>query len=313
MSHKRSQNRTAESRLALPLAAIYGVLVSMAYGVWGQGLWMTFTGFAVSTLLMAELNNANALIRIYSRMVSCSFLFLSVMSIFLLHSIPSTIVVLCFIAFYLSLFKAYQNKNATGWVYYAFFAIGLASLVFVRILFFLPVLWGLLAFKILSLGAKTFIASLLGIATPYWFIAGYDAYSHNFRWLSTHFKELATVESMFDYKTLSQHQLITFAWIAILLLIGTIHFLRKRYNDKLRTRMLYDVFIALGWCAIIFIILYPQHYHVLLGIIIVNTAPLIGHFIATTHTKFTNFSFHVILIITLAITFFNVWMPSMTF
>lgn len=299
--------------MALPLAAVYGVLVSTAYGVWGQGLWMAFTGFAISTLLMAELNNANALIRIYSRMVSCSFLFLSVMSIFLLHSIPSTIVVLCFIAFYLSLFKAYQNNKATGWVFYAFFAIGLASLVFVKILYLVPILWVLLAFKILSFGAKTFIASLLGIATPYWFIAGYDAYSHNFRWLSTHFKELASFYPLCDYGILSQHQLVTFAWIAILLLIGTIHFLRKRYNDKLRTRMLYDVFVALGWCSIIFIVLYPQHYHELLGIIIVNTAPLIGHFIATTQTKFTNFSFHIILIITLAITFFNVWMPSMTF
>lgn len=313
MSRKRTQNKIAESRISLPIASIYGVSVCMAYGVWGKNLWMTFMGFAISTLLMAELNNANSLIRIYSRMVSCSFLFLTTMSIFLLHSMQATIVVLCFIAFYLSFFKSYQNKNASGWVFYAFFAIGMASLVFVKILYFMPVLWLLLAFKVLSFSAKTFVASLLGIATPYWFIAGYDAYSHNFHWLINHFKELTTSYQLCDYHALSQHQLITLIWIVLLLFIGTIHFLSKRYNDKIRTRMLYDVFIAMGWCAVIFMAMQPPYYDVLLGIIIVNTAPLIGHFIATTQTKFTNFSFHLIVIITLAITFFNVWMPSVTF
>ncbi|MBR5061403.1 MAG: hypothetical protein IKX24_04585 [Prevotella sp.] len=313
MSHKRTQNRIAESRIALPFAIVYGILVCMAYGVWGKNLWITTAGFAISTLLMAELNNSNALIRIYSRMVSCSFLFLSVRSIFLLHSMQATIVVLCLIAFYLSLFKAYQNKKATGWVYYAFFAIGMASLVFVKVLYFVPILWFLLIFKVLSFSPKTFVASLLGLITPYWFIGGYDAYSHNFHWVANHFKEMTEFFMICDYQVLSQHQLITFAWIALLLLIGTIHFLNKRYNDKLRTRMLYDVFIVTGWCAIVFCILQPQHYFELLGIIIVNTAPLIGHFIATTQTKFTNFSFYIILIVTLAITFFNVWMPSMTF
>ena len=130
MSHKRSQNHIAESRIALPLTIVYGLAMSIFYGAWEQQLWMQTIVLAISTLLMAELNNSNSLIRIFSRMVSCSFLFMSVMAIFLLHSMQATIVQLCFIAFYLSLFKAYQNPRATGWVYYAFFAIGMATGVF---------------------------------------------------------------------------------------------------------------------------------------------------------------------------------------
>lgn len=117
MSHKRSQNIIAESRIALPLTIVYGLVMSILYGAWEQQLWMQTIILAISTLLMAELNNSNSLIRIFSRMVSCSFLFMSVMAIFLLHSLQATIVQLCLIAFYLSFFKAYQNTYATGWVF----------------------------------------------------------------------------------------------------------------------------------------------------------------------------------------------------
>lgn len=313
MSHKRSQNHIAESRITLPLTIVYGLVMSILYGAWEHNLWVQTIILAISTLLMAELNNSNSLIRIFSRMVSCSFLFLSVMSIFLLHSMQATIVQLCFIAFYLSFFKAYQNPKATGWIYYAFFAIGMASVVFIQIAFFVPIMWILMIFNILAFSAKSFIASLLGLITPYWFIGGYFVYSHQFDSLFSHFTNIATFAPLFDYSTITQHQIVTFVWIVFLFIVGMIHFIRKRYNDKIRTRMLYDVFITLGLCSIVFTILQPQHYHILLSILIVNTAPLIGHFFATTQTRFTNFSFHFIVLVTLLITYYNIWMPLTTF
>ena len=313
MSHKRSQNRIAESRLALPITIVYGLAMTLLYGAWQHDLWVQTIILAISTLLMAELNNSNSLIRIFSRMVSCSFLFLSVMAIFLLHSMQATIVQLCFIAFYLSLFRAYQNPRATGWVYYAFFAIGMASVVFIQILFFVPIMWILMIFNILAFGTRSFVASLLGLITPYWFIGGYFIYTHQYDSIFDHFVELAKFKPLFDYSAITQHQLVTFGWIVFLFLVGMIHFIRKRYNDKIRTRMLYDVFITLGICSIVFIVLQPQHYSILLSILIVNTAPLIGHFIATTQTRFTNFSFHLIVWVTLIITYYNIWMPLKTF
>ncbi|MBQ1626379.1 MAG: hypothetical protein II100_02580, partial [Prevotella sp.] len=239
MSHKRSQNHIAESRIALPLTIVYGLAMSIFYGAWEQQLWMQTIVLAISTLLMAELNNSNSLIRIFSRMVSCSFLFMSVMAIFLLHSMQATIVQLCFIAFYLSLFKAYQNPRATGWVYYAFFAIGMASVVFIQILYFVPIMWILMIFNILAFGSRSFVASLLGLITPYWFIGGYFIYHHQYDSIFQHFTDITKFAPLFDYSSITQHQIVTFAWIAFLFLIGTIHFIRKRFSDKIRTRMLY--------------------------------------------------------------------------
>ena len=88
MSVKRIQNKIADSRLALPVTAIYAVLVCLISGFITQHLWAQFAILIVSTYMMLELNNTNALIRIYSRMVSCSYLMLAVMAHFLLVSVP---------------------------------------------------------------------------------------------------------------------------------------------------------------------------------------------------------------------------------
>ena len=77
--------------------------------------------------------------------------------------------------------------------------------------------------------------------------------------------------------------------------------------------MIYETFITVDICTIIFLVLQPQHYNILMYIMIINTAPLIGHFIALTHTWITNIAFYVILIAALALTAYNLWMPSLIF
>ena len=83
---KRLQNIASESRLTLPLLAVYAALAWLAGGLAAGGLWVQFACFAASTYLMVELNNANALIRVYSRMVSGAFLVLSCAAPFLFAS-----------------------------------------------------------------------------------------------------------------------------------------------------------------------------------------------------------------------------------
>ena len=84
---KRLQNKIAESRMTLSFVSVLGFLICIACGAIGMQLgntvfsnvawWEQVLILAVSTMLMVELNNANSLIRIYSRMVSCSFLLLT--------------------------------------------------------------------------------------------------------------------------------------------------------------------------------------------------------------------------------------------
>ena len=313
MIKKRRQERFALSRFALPVTAIYGALATLAAGVIEQELWLQTAALFAATIMMVFLNNRYSLIREYSRMVSCSYLVLMTMACFLFPSIKGAIVELAFIAACFFLFNAYQNPRRAGSVFYAFAMIGISSIFFVQILYYVPLLWFILSTNILALSTRTIAASILGLIIPYWFVAGYYASLGNIQPLIDHFSDLAKFGKLFDYSMINSHQTVTFIFIAILGLTGIIHFLRNSYNDKIKTRMLYECFIALEIATIVFIILQPQHFDFLLRILIMCTATLIGHFITLTHTWITNIAFHLIIVLILLITACNLWMPSLTF
>ena len=118
------QNWISEGRYTLPIVAVYAMVVCMLTGVFKQGQWLQFAALALSAYLMIQLNNSNALIRIYSRMVSCSFLVLITMTSFLMSSVEGALVQLCMIVFYMMFFHAYQDNSASGRLFYAFVAWG---------------------------------------------------------------------------------------------------------------------------------------------------------------------------------------------
>ncbi len=310
---KRAQNRIAESRWALPFTAAYSVVLCVVLGLLSQQLWVQTALMAAAALLMVELNNSNSLIRIYSRMVSCSFLVMTLMATYMFDSIPVGIVQLSFIGFYLTIFRAYQDQSATGWVFYAFFAIGLASVAFGKILFFVPILWVMLATNVLAFSVRTFMASILGIVAPYWFVGAYYAYTDNLQGLLTHFLDMAQFEPLFNLSVLDTPRIVTLVFVLAVALLGSIHFLVYSYQDKIRTRMIYEMFITLDACCFVFIFLQPILFDALLSMAIVTTAPLIGHFLALTHSKLSNIVFFIIVFSALALTAYNLWMSSPIF
>ncbi|MDY4410461.1 MAG: hypothetical protein SPL67_02380 [Prevotella sp.] len=305
---KRLQNRIAQSRWALPITIIYGLVVCLTVELMGYGQWMTFALLLVATLMMAELNNGYSLIRIYSRMVSCSFMVMITMSLTLFESVTVAVVMVAFIAFLLLIFRAYQNPGAVGWVFYAFVALGISSIVFSKSLLFVPVLWVIMAVNVLCFSPRTLIASLLGIITPYWFVAAWLIYQGNISYLGTHFLSALQFGTPFQFSILNIHQLLTFAFVLVLAVIGAVHFFLYSYQDRIRIRLMYETFVVLDACAVIFAILQPQYFDEMLGMSIVTTATLIGHFLALTHSRLSNITMFVLAGVTLALTIFNLWL-----
>ncbi|MBP5257956.1 MAG: hypothetical protein J6Z41_04350 [Prevotella sp.] len=313
MASKRTQNIVAEGRFTLPLLAVLCGVLWIWFGLLTQQLWIQTAFVTISTLLMVTLNNSNSLIRIYSRMVSSSFLLLTTMAMIRYTSVRGCTLQMCLIAFYMCIFRTYQNRKSSGWMYYAFLCLSMASLVFVKVLYLVPVVWLLCTLKFYSLNVKTFVASLLGLFTPYWFILPWLIMREEFYRISTHFSPLWQFSPLCDISRLSMRELITFALILILALTGTIHYVRTGYNDKIRTRMLYSFFITICWATIIFLVLQPLHYNELIPMIIVSVSPLIAHFLALTHTWFTNLAFWLFFLAISTLTVLNICNPSLIF
>ena len=309
MVKKRLQNRIATSRYVLPVTATYAALVWLLATYRDHRMWLPTALLALTTFLMTELNNQNALMRTYSRMVSCSFLMLSTACIFIFRDYTASIVQLSIAVCYLTLFGAYQDRRASGKVFTAFAAIGLTSVFFIQILFFVPVLWIVLATRVMAMGIRTFCGSLLGLITPYWFIEGYNVTIGKPLQTVAHFTTIAHFDTPFMLHGGDiVYPIIVFAFMTLVTLISSTHYLRTIYKDKIRTRLLYEALITMSVCCLIFIVIQPCHFAYLMPILIVSISPLAAHYITFTHTWLTNLSFYALTMLALSLTAFNLWM-----
>lgn len=311
---KHLQNKVAESRRTLPVAIFYSVAIWLVAGLIQQQWWIQFACFALSTYLMIELNRINVLIRIFSRMVSVSFIMLSVASVFLFPSVTGNITTLCIIASLLPFYNSYQDKSSSGYTFYAFLCLGIGSLADVRLLWFVPVYWLMMATIVYSLCWRTFFASLIGLLTPYWFWMAWSLWQEHgdMTKMADHLTALTDLQVP-DYASLPVQQMLMLCLVVVLGITGMIHFLRTSSRDKIRTRQLYYSFFILGTAAFIFLALQPQHYDLLIRMMIIATSPLIGHFLALTNTKITNVAFFAIAAVVLVLTAVNLWTSSFPF
>lgn len=271
----------------------------------GHDTWLQMALLGISSLLMAELNNANALIRVYSRMVSCSFIVMTTAASFLLSSTNTGWAQMGLIVFFIFLLHAYQDGHAAGWVFYAFAALSLASIPFVNILYLVPLLWIILGTNIMALTPRTFLSSLLGLMVPYWFIGAYAVVFQHLDWFALHFQTLAQPGPLFDLSILNDHQAMTFIFLMIITALGSIHFLIYSYQDKIRTRMIYEMFITLSISCMALMLVFPSLFNGFMSLAIVVIAPLIGHFLVLTHSRLSNITFFVVIAAAFALTVYN--------
>ena len=311
---KRPQNIIAEGGLTLPAAALFGIVVWLLAGLVQQQLWPQLACFIATVYVLVELTNQNALLRVRSRMVSSTFIVLSCAASFLLPQMTGGIVQFCFVVAFLLLFQTYQTSHSIGRTFYAFTAIGLASIAFVHVLWYVPVLWILMATQLQSLNWRTWLTSLLGLALPYWFALLWfllpfnlsDEWTTDLTPLADHFSQLANIAIQ---SPLTSHLflggLLVFILTIILAAIGMAHFWQYSFEDKIRIRLLYGFFTAMTAVTVLFILVQPQHFDVLMRLLTLCASPLIAHVLTFTSSRLSNILFFVALALAVAITVFN--------
>lgn len=318
---KRWQNKVAESRHTQLITILFGTAVWLLAGLIVQQWWIQFVCFVLTTLILAELNNSNALIRIFSRLVSSAFVLLFCSACFLFSSLPGAIFQLCIISSLYTFFQCYQDRESAGWTFYTFLLLGLSSIAQVEGLVLIPVYWLLMAVTIYSFSRRTFTASLLGLLLPYatWSAGILYMNEGDFTPLAEHLgltetgivgQLIATGDATLlvpNYMALSLSQILCFVLTVALSLTGTIHFIRKSTHDKIRTRQIFYSMMTFNGYAALLTIAMPTHIDTMLRLMILTASPLIGHFLALTATKITNIAFFVILGATVLLTAFNLW------
>jgi len=306
---KRLQNIVAESGLTLPIVALYTGIVWLLAGMATHHWWIQFAVLGVSAYLFVEMNNSNALIRVRNRMVGSTFLVISSAPCFMFESLSGSLFMLCILISLLFLFQSYQEEENARPIFYGYLFIGLASLIWIDILYFVPLLWILNYSLLQSLSIRTWMASVIGLVTPYWFLTPWVLFQRAFEPLADHFSALTDFQFPIPILSLSIGQILPFILTLIIALTGIIHFLLKSYEDRIRIRMLYLFFAWTGLFATAFLLFQPQHYDYLMRILIICACPFVAHFFTLTHSKLSNSFFVVVIVLFLLTTVANLMAP----
>lgn len=306
---KRIQNRIAESRYTLPITALYSIFIWLCAGLVSHQWWIQFCCFVVSAFMLMLINKENVLIRIYSRLVSSSYLVLTCAAVFLFESRACAIMQMgAAISFYL-LWHCYQDRRSVGWTFYTFFFLSVGSIIQIQVLYYLPIFWIMMAWFISSLSWRTFFASLVGLLTPYWLCMPYFVLQGEdcITLLTNHLSPLHNIGSLPDYSVLNLNQLVLLVLLVILMIIGSLHFITTSYKDTVRVRQIFFSFITTAIFSIALLLIQPHCYNIVIHVLILVVSPMIAHFFALTSTRFTNILFMVTLTIILLVTGFNLW------
>ena len=295
----------ATGRLTLPVV----ILLSLFLWIISTQSWTELGSLAIiaaTGYLMIEMNTAFYLIRTRTVFQVCIYWY-SMTSLFFLHPFSwAQFVPLLFVLAMYQLFHSYESSSAPTWIYHGFLFIGLASLAFPQLLYFVPLfLIGTLSFR--SLNAKGLLASFLGLSTPYWFLFGHAFYHDEMHLFYAPFQELSNFYPI-NYHAIPNHVLVEWGFITCLLLITSIHYLLVSYQDKTRTRTYLSFIVAISIWTAIFIALQPQHIYILLPVQLIGTSYLATHLFTLTRNRFSNIFFLVIILIYITLTSYNLWM-----
>lgn len=296
--------RIATGAFTLPIMAGIAIILWLIPGISDVELWIGLGVVGLTTFLLAELNNRNALLRIRSRMVGATFLALYTASPALHTWTFDMIPMVCLILSYFQLFAAYQQPHAEGDTFRGFLFLGIASWFYPLLLLVVPVLYICLLVQLRVLTWRTWFAGLLGLIVPYWFYAGWAIWNNVIDTAFLPFVEAFRFTSP-DYHAVPTDVLAILSFTVIMAVLSMLHFSRTAYNDKIRTRMFYYVIICTEILILIACIFLPQHYNVLLRLLIVNSAPLIAHYFALAKGKVMNYLFNFCLFVLGVLTIFN--------
>ena len=290
---------------------LYGTAIWVLAGLFTEQWWAQFACFILSVLLVMRINSKNLLIRIYSRSVSAAFIFLSCAAVFLFPSWAGGFVQLCCIAALMLLFDSYQDQTAVGSVYYAFALLGLGSMFDAHVIFYLPLLWLMMKITVYSLSWRTFFASLLGLATPYWFMCGWLLWQKDgdFQAIANLFAIQDILQFPFGFGSVPLPYLLLMAFTTLLMTIGSMHFIHSSFRDKIRVRQIYYGFITLGIFSLALWVLQP-HNELAIRMLILTTSPLVGHYWALTNSRFSNIVCIILAAVLVVITAINLWISS---
>ena len=168
-------------------------------------------------------------------------------------------------------------------------------------------LWWISMISFRAISIKSFLASLIGLITPYWFLFAYAFYFDEMNLFLTPLQKMIHFYPI-DYTLLSTGEIISWTIITLLLLISSIHYGHIAYKDKTRTRIYHSFLVYTGIWTTLLCVLQPEHLGVWMSIQLICMAFLCGHLFTLTRNRFSGILFIVTFVVFILLMSLNLWM-----
>lgn len=264
-------------------------------------LLLCFTAF-----LLLLFNNAYSLIRVRTTLhLFLYFLMLAAFPYFYSLQVGNLIAPLFSMALYF-LFGSYQRHEPVIYVFYGMLLLGLGSLLFPQLLFFiLPFYIAVYSFKALTV--RTFFAGLVGATVPYWFFFGHAFFYDKMDSFYAPFLSLKNFVPV-DYSGITVSYWIFVGLVLFLLLISVITYFVNSYQDKIRTRIYMNVLVFISLLLVAFMFLQPQFVDITLQLLLPISAILAAHLFKLTNNKASRFLLTIMISLFILAGIYNIWM-----
>jgi hypothetical protein len=174
------------------------------------------------------------------------------------------------------LFRGYKVQMAPGNACKVMLWLAAGSLLWIHLLWLAPLVWyGMYRFQ--SLNVRNFIASLLGLLTPYWLLLGVCMWRHDFAPLLTAGRLLFSFKACSLAEFLQLQRLAAPASAFVLLLIIDVHLRIRGHEANLRTQQFIRYLSMCAKYTVLFPVLFGEQAYGFLCVFYMQVSLLLSH------------------------------------
>lgn len=267
--------------------------------------WMIGFGvLSIISMLIQQSQYTLSLIREKSALPFFFFIFFTSCNPYQQGLAPQMIGAGCFVLSLYQLFCSYHNETDYGKAFNWGFLLAIATFIWAPILWLTPLFWyGM--YHLRSFSGRSFMASLIGLLTPYWLILGVCVWTQNY----VIFNQIATACLSFDLNGWDGDLYGTLSLVAIIILtlIASIHILMNEFRDNERTRQYLSLTFIFAIYTLILSFIFETQSN---GFILISAVPssiLIAHFFTVNWKRWTRILFILMVVYFLIIFFLRLW------
>lgn len=221
----------------------------------------------------------------------------------------TSIGVFCLILALYQLFVSFHDPKSVDRAFNASLFIGIGSLLWVHILWFLPLFWlGMFNFK--SLSVRTFLASLMGIATVFWFLLGWCVLTGDYSSFTIPFAAFTKI-NFFDITSPRLIDWVIILYIGLFVLIASIHIITHEHEENIRTRAYLFFLIILFIAAFALFFLYESSSDEYFCMACMPASILVAHLFAVNKGRRWRRFYFISTLVFIALTFIRLWNSSL--